>query len=102
MFYKHGVIRSFLLFLLSVSDVLYYYPHFMEREMRSRAARSMGKEELEIWTHDLVLSILQLGYVPLRARFTRSLKDLNLMEIFSFQTLVACHVTLDLVQVSFF
>lgn len=33
MLYKYEVIRSFLLFL-SMSDVLYYYPHYIEREMR--------------------------------------------------------------------
>lgn len=95
MLYRYGVIRSFLLFLLSMNDVLYYYPHFIEREMRSREAWNMGKKkELEIWTHDFILAITYLGNVPLPAHFTSSSKDISfdfsLMEIFSFQLLVAC------------
>lgn len=54
MLYRYGVIRSFLLFLLSMSDVLYYYPHFIEREMRSREVWNMGKKEvgsLDLWLY---------------------------------------------------
>lgn len=89
MLYRYGVIRSFLLFLLSMSDVLYYYPHFIEREMRSREVWNMGKkEELEVLTYGFILAVPYLGNATLPAHFTPFSKDIycdfSLMEIFSF------------------